>query len=84
MDFSKALKALSDEAPLRDLDLETLGKTLFNTTLLEGLGSSDHLSLVSDFKPEAPTSTIQIATSLGKLLSGIALLEVPLLQYVFS
>ena len=46
-DFHKALKILSDEASLKHLDPETLGKALLITTTLEGLGSSDHLSLIS-------------------------------------
>ena len=47
-DFPKALKILSDENSLKRLDPETLGKTLLSTTLLDGLGSSDHLSLISE------------------------------------
>ena len=46
-DFPKALKILSDEASLKYLDPEFLGKTLLSTTELRSFGSSDHLSLIS-------------------------------------
>ena len=47
-DFPKAFKILSDETSSKHLDPKTLGKTLLSITLLEGLGTSDHLSLMSD------------------------------------
>lgn len=46
-DFSKAIKILTDEVAFQLLDPETLGKALLSTTLFDGLGSSDHLSLIS-------------------------------------
>ena len=47
-DFPKAFKILSDETSSKHLDPKTLGKTLLSISLLEGLGTSDHLSLMSD------------------------------------
>ena len=47
-DSPRALKILSDKASLKRLDSKSLGKSLWSATLLEDLGSSDQLSLISE------------------------------------